>query len=625
MKKTVITGMFFLVFILSISLNAQWIKTYGGAYSDFANSIQQTMDGGYIVAGGSDEGPCAWVLKLSSLGDIEWKKSSRDSPGNRHIANSIQQTMDGGYIVAGGRGIDAWIFKLYPNGKVEWQKSFGDQEGNVDIANSIKQTMDGGYIVAGGKGLDDAWVLKFSSLGDIEWQKSYGDKAGNRHIANSIQQTMDGGYIVAGERTFKDGIDAWVFKLYPNGKVEWQKSYGGSYTDTANSIQQTMDGGYIVGGTYNGLYSDAWILKLSSLGDVEWQKSCGDQAAFRHNAHSIQQTNDGGYIVAGTMDSRESDYDIWIFKLSQKGDFEWQKTYGAGFKEGASCIQQTMDGGYIVAGTTESFGAGSSDILILKLLPNGEINHCKFVNNSNGEIINTDVGPDDQKIKIRNTDVTLKKTNISTRNIKLKVFSLCSGRPLLTILTTDGGTTDPEPGTYIYDLGTEVTVTATVDSEYEFYGWEGDASGSSNPITITMDSDKSIKADFHEPIDWGGGGGGGGGDDGGCFIATTAYGSFLHPHVKILREFRDKYLVPHKLGRSIVDFYYKYSPSVARFIAKHKALKIPVRISLLPLVSLSYSLLLFGPVITAALILFLALLPILFIKISRRRRRIAEE
>jgi hypothetical protein len=110
-----------------------------------------------------------------------------------------------------------------------------------------------------------------------------------------------------------------------------------------------------------------------------------------------------------------------------------------------------------------------------------------------------------------------------------------------------------------------------------------------------------------------------------CFIATAAYGSFLHPHVKVLREFRDRFLMPHKIGRSIVNFYNKYSPPVARFIAKYKAMKIPVRIGLLPLVSLSYSLLLFGPAATAAMLMFMVLFPILFVKISRRKKRIVEQ
>jgi hypothetical protein len=141
-----------------------------------------------------------------------------------------------------------------------------------------------------------------------------------------------------------------------------------------------------------------------------------------------------------------------------------------------------------------------------------------------------------------------------------------------------------------------------------------------------MDSDKSITASF-VPDDSGGssGGGDGGGDDGGdgggggCFIATAAYGSPLHPHIDILRQFRDKYLMTNKLGRKFVAMYYKYSPSVAERIAKHKILKVVVRIQLSPLVALSYSTVYFGPIMTAFALVSIFLLSTFLISISRRR------
>jgi len=169
-----------------------------------------------------------------------------------------------------------------------------------------------------------------------------------------------------------------------------------------------------------------------------------------------------------------------------------------------------------------------------------------------------------------------------------------------------GGRTNPSPGAYIHDSGTKVTIRATANSGYEFSGWSGDVSGTTNSITITMDSDKSVIAIFK---------------DKGCFIATAAYGSLLHSHVKILRDFRDKYLIPTKLGRFLVEFYYRYSPFVADLIAKHKALKIMVRFSLLPVIVFSYSMLHFGPIITVVMLVFVFVLPILLISFFRRRMR----
>lgn len=167
-----LAGMFFLGFTSFLSLNAQWAKTYGGSDGDVASAIQQTSDGGYIVAGRTNSFGFVglgradiWILKLFPNGDVEWQKTYGGSDDDK--AHSIQQTMDGGYIMAGKTHSyvteepDFWILKLFPGGEIEWQRTYGG--GEWEEARSIHQTNDGGYIVAGGTN-----VLKLSSEGDIE-------------------------------------------------------------------------------------------------------------------------------------------------------------------------------------------------------------------------------------------------------------------------------------------------------------------------------------------------------------------------------------------------------------------------------------------------------------------------
>jgi len=191
----------------------------------------------------------------------------------------------------------------------------------------------------------------------------------------------------------------------------------------------------------------------------------------------------------------------------------------------------------------------------------------------------------------------------------------------LTIIAGTGGTTNPSPGSYAHDAGTNVSVTAIPNSGYHFSGWSGDASGTTETITIIMESDKSITASFASDSPGGGDGGGDGGNGGGggCFIATAAYGSPLHPHIDILRDFRDRYLMTNELGRELVDLYYKYSPFVAERIAKYKILKVVVRIQLSPLVALGYSMVYFGPVITIVVLVFIFAIPTLFIMFNRKK------
>ncbi len=355
-----------------------WHKTFGGGDTDGANSIQQTTDGGYIVAG------CTWsfgssyvyILKLNSKGEAEWQKAFGRSGYDG--ANSIQQTTDGGYIVAGWTYSyitreDIYILKLNSKGEIEWEKTFGSEDYD-DAVNSIQQTTDGGYIVAGwtgpfGSGGGDVYILKLNSKGKVEWQKTFGGKY--YEGANSIQQTKDGGYIVAGwTESFGSGQkDVYILKLSSKGDLEWQKTFGGKKDDGAELIQQTADGGYIVAGwtgPFGSGLEDVYILKLNSKGEVQWQKTFGGKAY--DEANSVQQTTDGGYIVGGSTNSFGSGgYDVYILKLNSKGEVEWQKTFGGEGSDGAMSIQQTTDGGYIVAGWTSSFGSGESDIYILKL------------------------------------------------------------------------------------------------------------------------------------------------------------------------------------------------------------------------------------------------------------------
>jgi M6 family metalloprotease-like protein/uncharacterized repeat protein (TIGR02543 family) len=188
----------------------------------------------------------------------------------------------------------------------------------------------------------------------------------------------------------------------------------------------------------------------------------------------------------------------------------------------------------------------------------------------------------------------------------------------LTIIAGSNGRTSPTAGTSTHDYGAQIQVTATPDSGYQFSGWTGAASGTTNPITITMDADKSITASF-TAISTGDGDGGGGG---GCFIATAAYGTPLHPHLDILRDFRGSFLMPSRFGRKLVELYYRYSPGIANFIAGHKLLKAAVRVNLLPVIAFSSLMVHFGPAATAIVLVFILVFSILFIRFYPGRMRV---
>ncbi|MBI4554376.1 MAG: hypothetical protein HY715_01845 [Planctomycetes bacterium] len=404
-----------------------WAATYGGIGSNRASFVQQTSNGGYIVVGiteSFDRDYDLLVLKLRPDGTVEWQKTYGGVGTER--AHSIQQTSDGGYVVVsatdsfGAGETDFWVLKLRPDGTIEWQKTYGGV--SFDWVRSIQQTIDGGYIVAGetlsfGAGSFDLWVLKLKPYGTVEWQKTYGGV--NTDWAYSLRQTSDGGYVAAGgTNSFGTGnIDLWVLKLKPDGTVEWQKTYGGVGRDDAHSIQQTRDGGYIVAGSTESFIAgkdNLWVLKLKHNGAVEWQKTYWGAYVLGDETFAIQQTGDGEYVVAGKTESfGAGDADLWVLRLKSDGAIEWQKTYGGSSHDGAHSIQQTLDGGYIAAGWTDSFGAGGLDFWVLKLRPDGSFGHaqdksidtpCNFINDTSTSGINSNATVLDTSASVRDSN-----------------------------------------------------------------------------------------------------------------------------------------------------------------------------------------------------------------------------
>jgi len=357
-----------------------WNQPFGGANWDFAYSVQQTSDGGYILAGttlsyGAGNADF-WLVKTDANGDEEFNQPFGGA--NWDCAYSVQQTSDGGYILAGetssfGAGSDDfWLVKTDSNGNEEFNQPFGGS--HYDVAYSVQQTSDGGYILAGytnspEAGDNDFWLVKTDANGNEEWNKTFG--GASTDMAYSVQQTSDGGYILAG-RTFSFGAgnsDFWLVKTDPNGNQQWSQTFGGSRDDTARSVQQTSDGGYILAGatlSYGAGNYDFWLVKTDSNGNEEWNKTFG--GSDLDAAYSAQQTSDGGYILAGWTESfGAGQRDFWLVKTDSNGNEEWTQTFGGANWDMANSVQQTLDGGYIVVGYTDPCGTGNGNFWLVKL------------------------------------------------------------------------------------------------------------------------------------------------------------------------------------------------------------------------------------------------------------------
>jgi len=374
-----------LVLILSISVSAQvfdtlWTKTFGSNEYESGTSIQQTLDGGFIVAGiieSSGFGDFdAWIIKTNGDGDTIWTKTFGGNLAD--YCFSILQTRDSGYVITGmttslgdGSG-DVWLLKTNPSGVLLWNKIFGGS--SSDNGYSVQQTSDEGYIVCGstysfGAGRYDVWLIKTNSFGDTLWTRTFGGIENDE--AFSVQELTSGGYILAGyTESFGVGsMNGWLIKTDSSGVLLWEQTYTGLVgVGNLFSIQQTNDEGYILaGGTLSTVTptNDVWLIKTDSLGDTIWTKTFGGSDG--DEATCVQETKDGGYIVsANTFSFGAGESDIWLIKTNSFGDTIWTKTIGGTDQDGASLIQETSDGGFIIIGGTNSFGAGNGDIWMIK-------------------------------------------------------------------------------------------------------------------------------------------------------------------------------------------------------------------------------------------------------------------
>jgi len=384
-----------------------WSRTFGGSGQDFCYSVQQTTDGGYILAGrtssyghGYDD---FWLVKTDANGDSLWTRTFGGDGDDE--CRSVQQTSDGGYILAGYQRSwtpfsDGWLVRVDANGDSLWTRNFN--AGGNDYFKSVLQTPDGGFAVVGitdgsGAGHNDFWLVRTDSSGVEIWSRTYGGSSND--FCYSLQQTSDGGYILAGNTlSFGAGSeDYWLVKTDANGDSLWSRTFGTSGQEYGSSVAQTSDGGYIFVGTGEGFggLQDFWLVKTDVNGDSLWSKVLGGSGYDACDA--VQQTWDDGFILAGHTDSYGVQYsDFWLIRTDENGDTLWTATYGGNEHDDCYSASLTSDGGYILGGRTQSFGAIGNDIWVVKterdplLAPPGSFNLIAPANGNTIALVEAD-------------------------------------------------------------------------------------------------------------------------------------------------------------------------------------------------------------------------------------------
>jgi len=366
----------------SVSQASMWEKIYGEpGRHDWGEAVELSSDGGYIITGtteralgsGSGKGD-VWLIKTDENGTKLWEKTFGGPEWDDGY--SVEQTRDAGYIITGSVDGDLWLIKTDENGSELWNKTFQGQ--NEDWGESVQQTADGGYIMAGVTDRisssvspsGDLYLIKTDRNGSMIWDLVLAESGAD--WGRSVRQTEDRGYIVTG---LLDDRYLWLIKIDENGTKLWEKTFAGKGRAEGYSILPIPEGGYIITGMTaslsGNLNEDLLLIKFDERGNKLWDKSYGGQD--RDWGESIQQTDDGGFIIAGvTYSSGGGGGDVWMVRTDRNGTMIWERAYGDAARAEGRSVQQTGDGGYIIAGLTESLGDGSEGFEDLWLVKTDE-------------------------------------------------------------------------------------------------------------------------------------------------------------------------------------------------------------------------------------------------------------
>jgi len=361
----------------------EWNVTFGGPYGDGIWSLQGSIEGGYYLTGYSSQmgqGSDLWLARVGPKGDLIWERSFGGS--GEDVGYLVRETHDGGCIVAGstdsfGMGEErVWLLKVDKNGSLQWDRIYGGFVSSLgDGAWSVDQTQDGGFIVAGytqsfGQGKKDMWLLKLRSTGEPQWERCFGgqeDDVGMSVISTGHHEPGGEGYVIAG-RTASYGqgaSDMWLLQTDSQGNGLWNVTFGGARDDAAFQVIEVEDGYALAGRSESGPDNKRVVLiKTDRQGKKLWER-----AYKGSTASSLQQGSDGGFIIAGRLDSDEWGRDALVIEIASDGKQELYLQIREPGDGMATAAMQSDDGCLIVAGIRTQVRGGPEDGWLMKLCP----------------------------------------------------------------------------------------------------------------------------------------------------------------------------------------------------------------------------------------------------------------
>jgi hypothetical protein len=367
--------------------------------------------------------PTPTIVSYGCLGKIWDKQFGGEAP---EYASKILK-VSGGYLLAGSTnpstsgnksapskgGMDYWLVKIDDNGNKIWDKTFGGSA--TDFLTDIIELSDGNFVMAGGsysgiggdkteasRGGLDYWLVKIDDNGNKIWDKTYGGSGDEGYFRSkiSVKETNDGFVLggsslsgIGGDKTTPTIVNGsshiWLLKLNHQGTKIWEKTFGGSISESFVSISILENNEYLLLGnslspsnanignktSVNNGGDDYWLVKVNANGDKVWDRSYGGNGYDRPS--SMVYTNDGKVVIIGSSDSNisgdksrnsiSSSTDLWVIKVDTSGNKYWDKTYGGSSSDFGQSIIKTPNGGYIVSSTSDSYKSFDRSETVLKV------------------------------------------------------------------------------------------------------------------------------------------------------------------------------------------------------------------------------------------------------------------
>lgn len=398
-KSLILITLLLFQFSAQAQYTLAWARTIGGSNWDESSCIIETLDGGIVMGGYTEQGEkdfgvhgyvveevkrgnrYPWLVKFDEYGKEIWGRLL-DSSYHAEISD-IVQLPDSSFVVSGiaynekWLTTDAWVARLDKEGQKLWEQKFGAGHYNEGANSVAYDPADGGFVLAGFSEFNeehnrDGWIIKVDDSGNMLWDQIWGGK--KTDDLNKIISCRNGGTLSVGY-TMTGGAykSTWVIRLDTDGNYEWDDNYKYSTWDVGTSAVETYDGGFAICG-YTKMASminyNVRVIKIDQFGVKEWDFNYGD--VEWEEATDITETYDRGFAVSAFTKDVGGYYDnYWILYINRSGELEWEDIYGGRGYDYATNIRQTKDKGLIVGGSSYANEHLGWDFAVLKLTRDG--------------------------------------------------------------------------------------------------------------------------------------------------------------------------------------------------------------------------------------------------------------